>query len=65
MLDIHELAERETLGFPPAPIVGRAIAEFDCGKDALDYAKAKGPGYTVTAGITHLFAVRELVGATP
>lgn len=62
MLDIHELAERETLGFaPPPPQPGRSIAEFDCGRDALQYAKAKGPGYTVTPGINHLFAVRELV----
>ena len=40
---------------------GRIVAEFDCGRDALQYAKAKGPGYTVTPGIHHLFAVRELV----
>ena len=40
---------------------GRIIAEFDCGRDAVQYAKSKGPGYTVTPGINHLFAVRELV----
>lgn len=62
MLDLHELAEREPQGFPaPALQPGRAIAEFDCGRDAVQYAKAKGPGYTVTPGINHLFAVRELV----
>ena len=62
MLDIHELAQRETLGFAPSPPQpGRIIAEFDCGRDAVQYAKAKGPGYTVTPGINHLFAVRELI----
>ena len=48
--------ERQTARRP-----GRIVAEFDCGRDALQYAKAKGPGYTVTPGIHHLFAVRELV----
>ena len=42
MLDIHELAERETLGFaPPPPQPGRSIAEFDCATDARDYASER------------------------
>ena len=43
---------------PPAPSFRRIVAEFDCGKDARDYAKAH--GYTVTAGVNRLFAVREV-----
>ena len=39
-------------------LAGRIVAEFDCGKDARDYAKAH--GYTVTPGINYLFAVREV-----
>ena len=38
-----------------APPSRRIVAEFDCGKDARDYAKAH--GYTVTAGVNRLFAV--------
>ncbi len=60
MLDIHELAERELLAFPPSPPQpGRIVAEFDCGTHAVEYAKKH--GYTVTPGINHLFAVRELI----
>ena len=38
---------------------GRIVAEFDCGTHAVEYAKKH--GYTVTPGINHLFAVRELI----
>lgn len=38
---------------------GRIIAEFDCGTHAVEYAKKH--GYTVTPGINHIFAVRELI----
>ena len=37
---------------------GRIVAEFDCGSHARDYAKAH--GYSVTAGVNRLFAVREI-----
>ena len=38
---------------------GRIVAEFDCGTHAVEYAKRH--GYTVTPGINHIFAVRELI----
>ena len=38
---------------------GRIVAEFDCGTHAVEYAKKY--GFTVTAGINHIFAVREWV----
>jgi len=40
---------------PPA---GMIIAEFTSGTDALHFARAKGPRYTVTPGINHVYAVR-------
>ena len=46
--------ERQT-----APRPGRIVAEFDCGTHAVEYAKKH--GYTVTPGVSHIFAVRELV----
>ena len=50
-------SEREEwLSTPPFPSHGpRIVAEFDCAKDAREYAKAH--GYTVTAGVNRLFAV--------
>ena len=42
----------------PAPKPGRIVAEFDCGSHAREYAKAH--GYSVTAGVNRLFAVREM-----
>ena len=52
-----EDAARADVG-PVAPPSRRIVAEFDCGKDARDYAKAH--GYTVTAGVNRLFAVWEV-----
>ena len=52
-----EDAGRHDVG-PVAPPSRRIVAEFDCGVHARDYAKAH--GYTVTAGVNRLFAVREV-----
>ena len=46
---------RDTSLQPPA---GMIIAEFTSGQDALSFARSKGPLYTVTPGINHVYAVR-------
>jgi hypothetical protein len=54
-----------THGAAPAsargPVPGEIIAEFADSGDALAFARSKGRGYTVTAGINLPFAVRPLV----
>jgi len=40
------------------PPTGHRIAEFDCGQDALNFARMKGPTYHVCGGIERIFAVR-------
>lgn len=41
-------------------VPGPPIAEFDSGADALAFKRLKGTAYAVTAGINHVFAVREV-----
>lgn len=40
------------------PPPGTMIAEFANGQDALDFSRLKGRKYTVTPGVSFVFAVR-------
>lgn len=40
---------------------GTVIAEFASAWDARDFARSKGGDYTVTAGVSMLFAVRKAI----
>ena len=59
-MESEELAA-SSLAASPAPerMAGRIVAEFDCAAHAVEYAKKY--GFTVTAGINRLFAVREWI----
>lgn len=41
-------------------VAGGIIAEFADLSDAAAFAEAKGPGFTVTPGINHCYAVRTV-----
>jgi hypothetical protein len=47
---------RRDANIQPAP--DTIIAEFGNGEDARDFARMKGPGFYVSPGINHVFAVR-------
>lgn len=55
-IESQELTRFRALGFER--VAGAIIAEFVDPSDARAFADAKGPGYTVTGGINHPYAVR-------